>query len=44
MSLRFNLAANKKLDEFAHGAMNYYEVWKTAQNYPILQEFESYNM
>ena len=35
--LRFNLAANKKLDEFAHGAMNYNEVLKTAQNYPILQ-------
>ena len=40
MSLRFNGAANNKLEEFAHGAMNYFEVWKIAQNCPILEDFE----
>ena len=40
MSLRFNLAANEKLEEFAHGAKNYFKVLKTARNNPILEEFE----
>ena len=39
-SQRFNLAPNKKLDEFAHGARLTFEVLKSSQNYPILQEFE----
>ena len=39
-SRRFNLAANEKLEEFANGARITFEILKSSQNYPILEEFE----